>query len=247
MHSLLAFLPGSFFPTRCARLPWTCPGRASSGKAAKRRWFARQISDPFVRQAKEEGYRCRSAFKLLQMDSQFGLLRPGLRVVDCGAAPGSWSQVVVQRVNALGVQARPQGVVIGLDLSPIDALPGAIFLDHCDIHNAETQKRVQHFLPGNIADVILSDMAPNASGIRQLDQSNMMLLCYTVLALAESTLQPGGSFLCKLWNGADAGTLRRHVETLFKDVRQVKPLASRSESAEIYFVAREYCGQNKVI
>uniref|UniRef100_UPI00358E4019 rRNA methyltransferase 2, mitochondrial-like n=1 Tax=Myxine glutinosa TaxID=7769 RepID=UPI00358E4019 len=237
----------AFLPTRCARLPWTCPGRASSDKAATRKWLARQIADPFVRQAKEEGYRCRSAYKLLQMDSQLGLFRPGLRVVDCGAAPGSWSQVVAQRVNALGVQGRPQGVVIGFDLSPIDPLPGAIFLDHCDIRSAETQKRVQRFLPGNVADVILSDMAPNASGIRQLDQSNMMSLCHAVLALAEGTLQPGGAFLCKLWNGTDAGALRRRVETLFKDVRQVKPLASRSESAEIYFVAREYCGRNKAM
>ncbi|XP_076865332.1 rRNA methyltransferase 2, mitochondrial [Brachyhypopomus gauderio] len=212
-------------------------GRSS----ADQRWLVRQINDPFVKAAHSHNFRCRSAFKLMEMDDKFRILRPGLSVIDCGAAPGAWSQVAVQRVNSTAERPElPRGSVIGLDLLHIAPLEGAHFLLKKDITDANTHTELQRLLPQNHADVILSDMAPNASGFRELDQERLVSMCFSLLELAEKVLRPGGTLLCKYWDGASAHKLRERVAHSFRDVRTVKPKASRKESAELYFLATTY-------
>uniref|UniRef100_A0AAV2KKL0 rRNA methyltransferase 2, mitochondrial n=1 Tax=Knipowitschia caucasica TaxID=637954 RepID=A0AAV2KKL0_KNICA len=143
-----------------------------------------------------------SAFKLLEIDEKFQLLHPGQTVVDCGAAPGAWSQVAVQRVNSTGTDvSAPRGTVVGFDLLNIAALDGAHFLPHHDITDPATHAKLQQLLPEGHADVILSDMAPNASGFKELDCEKLFSICLSLIDLAEKVLLPGGSLLCKYWDG----------------------------------------------
>nr|XP_033819020.1 rRNA methyltransferase 2, mitochondrial isoform X2 [Geotrypetes seraphini]XP_033819021.1 rRNA methyltransferase 2, mitochondrial isoform X2 [Geotrypetes seraphini] len=212
-----------------------------SKTAIEQGWLARQQRDPFVKAAHRENYRCRSAFKLLEMDEKHHILRPGLCVVDCGAAPGAWSQVAVQRVNAAGTKPdRPVGFVIGVDLLHCSPLEGAIFLANADITNSRTHMNIKDKLPTGKADVILSDMAPNACGIRDLDHHRLVNMCLSLLDLAQSILSPGGTLLCKLWDGGESSVLRNRLVQVFQDVKTVKPHASRKESAETYFLAKSY-------
>uniref|UniRef100_A0A8C6UTJ3 rRNA methyltransferase 2, mitochondrial n=1 Tax=Neogobius melanostomus TaxID=47308 RepID=A0A8C6UTJ3_9GOBI len=204
--------------------------------AAEHRWLQRQIRDPYVKASHDQNYRCRSAFKLLEIDDKFRLLLPGHAVVDCGAAPGAWSQVAVQRVNSTGTDlflslrpSSPRGTVVGVDLLNIAALDGAHFLTHHD-----------DLLPGGRAHVLLSDMAPNASGFRELDSEKLVSMCLTLTDLAEKVLLPGGSLLCKYWDGLLSHSLQEKLSCVFGSVRTVKPNASRKDSAERYFLARMY-------
>ncbi|XP_007903945.1 rRNA methyltransferase 2, mitochondrial isoform X2 [Callorhinchus milii] len=208
---------------------------------AEKRWVARQLRDPFVKAAQRENYRCRSAFKLLEINEKHKFLRPGVKVVDCGAAPGAWSQVAVHQVNATGANPEaPVGFVVGVDLLHISPLPGAAFLSRSDILEPDVQARIQRLLLGGEAHVIVSDMAPNASGIRELDQERLVELCRGVLCLAEKVLCAGGTLLCKFWDGAESNLLRNRLTEAFRDVKTVKPLASRKESSEIYLLAKHY-------
>ncbi|XP_026856314.1 rRNA methyltransferase 2, mitochondrial isoform X2 [Electrophorus electricus] len=210
-------------------------------KSADQRWLVRQMSDPFVKAAHSQNYRCRSAFKLIEMDEKYSILKPGFSVIDCGAAPGAWSQVAVQRVNSTGERPDlPRGSVIGIDLLHIAPLEGAHFLFNQDITDANMHTVLQRLLPQTHADVILSDMAPNASGFRELDHERLVSMCFSLLELAEKLLRPGGSLVCKYWDGASTHKLREHLTHSFRDVRTVKPKASRKESAELYFLARMF-------
>nr|XP_055046550.1 rRNA methyltransferase 2, mitochondrial [Misgurnus anguillicaudatus] len=209
--------------------------------AADKRWLVRQLSDPFVKAAHFQNYRCRSAFKLIEMDDKYTILKPGFTVVDCGAAPGAWSQVAVQRVNSTGESTElPKGLVIGIDLLRIAPLDGAHFLSCHDITDPSTHTELERLLPEARADVILSDMAPNASGLRELDHEKLVTMCLSMLDLAEKVLHPGGSLVCKYWDGALAHKLRQRLSLMFQDVRTVKPKASRKESAELFFLARMF-------
>ncbi|KAM3863813.1 rRNA methyltransferase 2, mitochondrial [Diretmus argenteus] len=209
--------------------------------AAEQRWIVRQLKDPFVKASRVHNYRCRSAFKLLEIDDRFKVLKPGFSVVDCGAAPGAWSQVAVQRVNSAGTDTElPRGTVVGIDLLNIAPLDGAHFLSKHDITDPATHTRLLDLLPGARADVILSDMAPNASGFRDMDHEKIIALCLTLLDLAEKVLKPGGSLVCKYWDGFLARELQEKLSRVFSSVRTLKPKASRTDSSELYCLARTY-------
>ncbi|XP_078414667.1 rRNA methyltransferase 2, mitochondrial isoform X2 [Cetorhinus maximus] len=208
---------------------------------AEQRWLSRQLRDPYVKSARQQNYRCRSAFKLLEIDEKHSILRPGISVIDCGAAPGAWSQVAVDRVNATSNDLdAPVGFVVGVDLLHIPPLDGAVFLPHSDLLDPAVQARIQESLPTGEAQVILSDVAPNASGIRELDQQQLAKLCLCVLGLARRVLSPGGTLLCKFWDGSNSRLLQNRLTELFREVKILKPAASRKESSEIYFLAKCY-------
>ncbi|KAM8960418.1 rRNA methyltransferase 2, mitochondrial [Pelodytes ibericus] len=208
---------------------------------AEQRWIARQTSDPYVKAAHQSNYRCRSAFKLLEIDQKYTLLLPGHHVIDCGAAPGAWSQVASEKVNSLGKDPELRaGFVVGVDLLHISPLEGVVFLSNSDVTDPVIQNKIIDLLPSGKADVILSDMAPNASGIRGMDHQRLVSMCLSLLGLMERVLRPGGSFLCKLWDGNESHLVRDKLRQRFQDVRNVKPRASRAESAETYLLARLY-------
>ncbi|XP_036864463.1 rRNA methyltransferase 2, mitochondrial isoform X2 [Manis javanica] len=204
-------------------------------------WLTRHLKDPFVKAAKVESYRCRSAFKLLEVNEKHRILQPGFRVLDCGAAPGAWSQVAVRKVNAAGTDPSASvGFVLGVDLLHIFPLEGATFLCPADITDPRTFQRVRELLPGGRADVILSDMAPNASGIRGLDHDRLISLCLSLLDMAADVLRPGGTLLCKMWAGSQSRHFQERLAGEFQCVRTVKPEASRKESSEVYLLAMQY-------
>ncbi|XP_059105419.1 rRNA methyltransferase 2, mitochondrial isoform X1 [Peromyscus eremicus] len=228
------------FPLKVQRFH-TAACRYKGRTGAEHLWLMRHLKDPFVKAAKAESYRCRSAFKLLELNEKHHILRPGLRVLDCGAAPGAWSQVAVQRVNATGADASsPVGYVLGVDLLHIFPLEGATFLCPADVTDPRTCQRILELLPRRRADVILSDMAPNATGIRDLDHDRLISLCLTLVDMAADILHPGGTLLCKTWAGSKSHLLQKRLNLEFQNTRVVKPEASRKESSEVYFLATQY-------
>ncbi|KAL7379371.1 hypothetical protein ABVT39_026725 [Epinephelus coioides] len=219
-----------------------CLMKKLKGKtAAEQRWLQRQLKDPYVKASHAQNFRCRSAFKLLEIDDKFRLLKPGYSVVDCGAAPGAWSQVAVQRVNSAGTDPESlHGTVVGIDLLNIPPLDGAHFLSSHDVTDPVTHAKLCDLLPNGQAHVILSDMAPNASGFREMDHEKLITMCLSLIDLAERILQPGGSLVCKYWDGILAHKLQEKLSGVFKSVQTLKPNASRKDSAERYFLARMY-------
>lgn len=214
---------------------------ARGRKLSSTRWLERQLNDPYVRQARAEGYRGRAAFKLIEIDDRFGFLRPGARVVDLGAAPGGWCQVAVLRVNADGARSgKPRGRVIGIDLQEMAPIPGAE-LHVLDFLAEGADDRVKAWLDGP-ADAVLSDMAAPATGHRQTDHLRIVALCEAAADLAMDVLRPGGAFVAKvLAGGAEAG-LQAALKRRFAKVANVKPRASRPDSAEKYVVATGFRG-----
>ncbi|XP_040295729.1 rRNA methyltransferase 2, mitochondrial [Bufo bufo] len=204
-------------------------------------WLTRQQRDPYVKAAHAQHYRCRSAFKLLEIDKEHKILQPGNRVVDCGAAPGAWSQVLVDKVNSLGQDpAKNVGFVLGVDLLRIAPLEGAVFLSKCDLTDPATHRKIIDLLPSGQADVILSDMAPNASGIKELDHQRLVGTCLSFVDFSSTVLRPGGNLLCKMWDGGESSLIRDKLQQRFQIVKTVKPKASRMESAEIYLLAKSH-------
>lgn len=199
--------------------------------ASSRQWLERQIKDPYAGAARRQGYRSRAAFKLIEIDDKHRLLRPGQRVLDLGAAPGGWCQVAAERVGA-------EGTVLGLDLLEIDPLPGVRLLQG-DITEPETAAALRAALEGP-ADLVLSDMAPNATGHRPTDQLRVLAVVEAALDLAEAVLRPGGAFLAKTLQLGGAQDLMTRLKRDFDSVRHVKPPASRQESAELYLLAEGY-------
>jgi 23S rRNA (uridine2552-2'-O)-methyltransferase len=201
------------------------------------RWLQRQLNDPYVAEAKKQGWRSRAAFKLLQLDEKFHLLKAGQRVVDLGAAPGGWTQVAVQRVKP----ERGKGCVVGLDLLEMEPVAGAtIFVG--DFTEDEDVAKLRGLLGGS-ADVVMSDMAANTTGHTQTDHLRIMALAELAADFAADVLAPGGIFICKLFQG---GAEKALLDTLKKDfavVKHAKPLASRSDSAELYIVATGFRGK----
>ncbi|XP_031168764.1 rRNA methyltransferase 2, mitochondrial [Sander lucioperca] len=223
----------------------SCLMKKLKGKTpAEQRWLQRQLKDPYVKASHAQNFRCRSAFKLLEIDDKFRLLQPGCSVVDCGAAPGAWSQVAVQRVNSAGTAegdaVLPHGTVVGIDLLNIPPLDGAHFLSSHDVTDPVTHTKLLELLPNGQAHVILSDMAPNASGFREMDHEKLITMCLSLIDLAEKILQPGGSLVCKYWDGILAHKLQKKLSSVFSSVQTLKPNASRKDSAERYFLARMY-------
>ncbi len=199
---------------------------AAGRSSASQRWLRRQLNDPFVVQARAEGWRSRAAFKLLALDDRYHLLGKGARVLDLGAAPGSWSQVALRRGAAL---------VVGIDLLPIAPLPGALFLQG-DCREAEVLARLRRELGGG-ADVVLSDMAPNTTGHAATDHLRIVALAEVAFEAALAVLAPGGAFVAKVFQGGSEARLLAELKRRFAAVHHAKPPASRKESSELYVVA----------
>jgi len=202
-------------------------------KPSSRAWLERQISDPYVARAKREGLRSRAAFKLAEIDDKFHLLRTGSRVVDLGAAPGGWSEIAARRVG-------PSGRVIALDILDMKPMAGVEFL-RLDFLDATAPDRLKAVLGGK-ADVVLSDMAANATGHRQTDHLRIMALAEAAAEFAGEVLAQGGTFLCKVLQGGTEAALLSALKRDFIGVKHVKPPASRSDSAELYLLARGFRG-----
>ena len=210
----------------------TARGRTVSSQ----RWLQRQLNDPYVAEAKKRGYRSRAAFKLLQIDDQFGFLKPGRRIVDLGAAPGGWTQVAVERTRA----ERGGGVVIGIDLMPVEPIAGATVLAK-DFYDDDAPAVLTELL-GRPADVVLSDMAASATGDSQVDHLRIMGLAEAAHDFARQILKPGGTFVAKVLRGGTERTLLEQLKRDFVKVRHVKPEASRADSAEMYVVGTGFRG-----
>lgn len=204
---------------------------------SQRAWLERQLNDPYVARAKREGYRSRAAYKLIEMDDKYRLLKPGGRVVDLGAAPGGWAQVAAARVG----RAAGRGRVVGIDLLEIDPLPG-IDLLMLDFMAPEAPGRLRELLDGE-ADLVMSDMAANATGHKKTDHLRIMGLAEAAAEFAREVLAPGGAFLAKVLQGGTEGALLADLKRDFAAVRHVKPAASRSDSAELYVLATGFRGR----
>jgi 23S rRNA (uridine2552-2'-O)-methyltransferase len=194
---------------------------------SQRAWIERQLNDPYVRRAKDEGWRSRAAFKLIDLDERFGVLRRGQRVVDLGAAPGGWTQVALKR----GI-----GAIVGIDLLPIEPLAGAVFLE-MDFLAPEAEGALQDALGGR-PDLVLSDMAANTTGHHRTDHIKTGALAEAAAQFALAHLAPGGTFVTKAFQGGLDAALLADLKREFASVRHAKPPASRAESAEIYVVAQ---------
>jgi 23S rRNA (uridine2552-2'-O)-methyltransferase len=209
-------------------------GRARS--LSSKLWLERQLNDPYVARAKREGLRSRAAYKLAEIDDKFHFLKTGAKVVDLGAAPGGWSQIVAKRVGA----AEGKGRVVAMDLLEMEEVPGVDFLqlDFLD----EKAPQVLRDLLGRRADVVLSDMAANATGHRQTDHLKIMALVEVAAEFAGEVLKPGGTFVAKVLQGGTEASLLAGLKRDFGSVKHVKPAASRADSAELYLVATGFRG-----
>jgi 23S rRNA (uridine2552-2'-O)-methyltransferase len=203
------------------------------------KWLRRQLNDPYVAAAKTEGWRSRAAYKLIELDDKYKLLKPGMRVVDLGAAPGGWTQVAVKRVkSAEGEKGR--GFVLGVDINPVDPIVGATLMQQDFLEDGADLKIIEAL--GGKADLVLSDMAAPATGHRQTDHIRIMLLCELALDFALRVLNPGGVFLAKVLRGGTENELLATMKRDFRSVRHVKPPASRADSAESYVIATGFRG-----
>jgi 23S rRNA (uridine2552-2'-O)-methyltransferase len=210
---------------------------------SSRAWLERQIKDPYVARAKRDGFRSRAAYKLAEIDDKYHLFRPAMRVLDLGAAPGGWSEVAARRV---GVSGR----VVALDILDMKLIAGVEFLKF-DFLDQAASERLRAALSGNAdekrkekVDVVLSDMAANTTGHRQTDHLRIMALAEAAAHFAREVLAPGGSFLCKVLQGGTEAALLSDLKRDFSSVRHVKPPASRSDSAELYLLARGFRGRS---
>jgi 23S rRNA (uridine2552-2'-O)-methyltransferase len=212
----------------------TGKGRPLSSKL----WLERQLNDPYVARAKAEGLRSRAAFKLAEIDDRHHLLKGGRSVVDLGAAPGGWGQVAARRVGA----DEGRGRVVAIDILSMDPIPGVAFVQ-LDFLDPAAPERLREML-GGPADVVLSDMAANATGHRRTDHLKIMALAEAAADFARAVLKPGGAFLAKVLQGGTETSLLADLKRDFATVRHVKPAASRTDSAELYVLATGFRGNS---
>jgi 23S rRNA (uridine2552-2'-O)-methyltransferase len=205
--------------------------KSKGRKLSSKLWLERQLNDPYVARAKREGFRSRAAYKLIEIDDKARVLKKGMRVIDLGAAPGGWSQVAARRVGA-------QGRVVAIDVLPMDAIAGVDFAQ-LDFLRVDAPEKLRVML-GGPADVVLSDMAANATGHAKTDHLKIMGLVEAAADFAREVLAPGGSFLAKVLQGGTEAALLTALKREFKSVKHVKPAASRSDSAELYLLATGY-------
>ena len=201
---------------------------------SSQQWLKEHFSDEYVKLAQERGYRSRAVFKLEEMQARDRLLRPGMFVVDLGAAPGGWSQYAVKHIGK-------HGKIIALDLLPMEALDGVTFIQG-DFHSDEVLEALMTSLEGQRIDLVMSDMAPNTTGSRAIDQPRAMYLAELALDFAGKVLKPGGAFAVKLFMGAGFEEFQRQVKQSFGQVLIRKPKASRDRSPEVYMVAKGFTG-----
>ena len=209
---------------------------ARGRKSSSTRWLQRQLNDPYVAEAKARGFRSRATFKLTEMDEAHGLLKPGMRVVDLGAAPGGWSQIAAERVGSTEDDPR----VVAIDVLDMEPLPGVRFAQ-MDFTDDDAPERLKAML-GGPADLVMSDMAPNTTGHRQTDHLRIMALCEMAADFACDVLAPGGAFVTKTRRGGTEGELLAELKRRFDTVKHVKPSASRAESSELYLLAQGFRG-----
>ena len=218
--------------------------RVKSGKGrslSSKLWLERQLNDPYVARARREGFRARAAFKLIEVDDKQHLLKPGARVVDLGAAPGGWSQVAAERVGSV----HGKGKVVAIDRLEMAPTAGVEFIQRHFL-DPGTGDRIKTLLGGS-ADVVLSDMAANATGHRATDHLRVMVLAEAAADFAREVLAPGGAFLCKVLQGGTEATLLAALKRDFAHVKHVKPAASRPDSAELYLLATGFRGPRQPI
>ena len=214
---------------------------ARGRKLSSTLWLQRQLNDPYVRRAQDDGYRGRAAYKILELNEKFNFLTAGARVVDLGCAPGGWCQVAVARVNALGEKkGKAIGKVLGVDLQVVEPVAGAE-LYQLDFLSEGADAQVQSWL-GSPADVVLSDMAAASSGHKQTDHLRIISLCEAAAYFAFDVLEIGGSFVAKVLAGGAEGDLQKLLKQRFTKVANVKPPASRADSSEKFVVALGYRG-----
>jgi 23S rRNA (uridine2552-2'-O)-methyltransferase len=226
------------------------PGGLRTGRAAKvklkrgakrtvsqRAWLERQLSDPYVAEARRLGYRSRAAFKLIEIDDKFHILKPGARIVDLGAAPGGWSIVAAVRTKA----EEGRGQVVAIDMHAMEPIKGVTIL-HKDFYDEDAPALLLAALGGEKADAVLSDMAPHATGHRGTDHLQIMALVEAAHDFARHVLKPGGTFLAKVLRGGTEGELQKRLKHDFVTVRHVKPKSSRDDSAELYVLATGFRG-----
>ena len=206
--------------------------RAGARTASSSRWLREHFDEAYVKRAQSEGWRSRAAFKLEEIDQKDRLLKPGQTVLDLGAAPGGWTQYVARRLDG-------RGRIVALDILPMDAFEGVTVLEG-DFREEETLQRLLAVLADAPADLVLSDMAPNMSGTRVVDQPRAMLLAELAVDLARQVLRPGGSLLVKVFQGEGFDALLKDLRAAFGSVVTRKPQASRARSPELYLLARNY-------
>ena len=199
---------------------------ADKKSMSSQQWIKRQLADKWSEKARAEGWRSRAAFTLSEMDEQLRLIRPGSRVIDLGAAPGGWVQVALKKGAA---------AVVGVDLLEIDPIPGAILIQADFTEPGVDQQQIDAL--GGAPDLVLSDMAHNTIGHRQTDHLKIIALIEIAAEFAIRTLKPGGHFVTKNFQGGDAGGVLEQLRAEFRDVKFVKPAASRKDSSEVYLVA----------
>ena len=216
--------------------------KSARGKTVRQvKWLQRQLNDPYVKRAQLEGFRGRAAFKILELNEKYNFLIPGSRVVDLGCAPGGWSQVAVDLVNALGVKKNVKiGSVIGIDLQEVEVLPGAKFYQ-IDFMANDADLEVKNILEGK-ANVVMSDMAASSSGHKKTDHLRIMALCETAAYFAFDVLEEGGTFVAKVLAGGAESDLQTLLKQKFTKVYNVKPPSSRSDSSEKFVVALGFRG-----
>ncbi|SFG11488.1 23S rRNA Um-2552 2'-O-methyltransferase [Palleronia marisminoris] len=214
---------------------------ARGRRLSSTRWLQRQLNDPYVKRAKDEGFRGRAAFKIMELDDKYEFLRPGARVVDLGCAPGGWCQVAVPRVNSDGSRAgKPQGRVIGVDLQEVEPIAGAE-IHQLDFMEPGADDLVKEWL-GGPADVVMSDMAASSSGHKQTDHNRIVALCEAAAELAFDVLVEGGTFVAKVLQGGAEDSLQAELKRRFDKVANVKPPSSRSDSSEKFVIAQGFRG-----
>ncbi|KRY75076.1 putative ribosomal RNA methyltransferase 2, partial [Trichinella pseudospiralis] len=215
--------------------------------SSSKQWIARHLRDPYVVRCRSENYRCRSAFKLLEIDDRFQILQPGMLVLDLGSSPGSWSQVLSRRVNSVKLGSKPFGKVFAVDRQPMQPLDGVTWLGPLDLSVGDSVPLLQRRLltdGGEPLDAVVSDMAPNATGCASVDHERIVQLGFLSLSIAIRCLKLADRsfFLCKLWQGVEQWHFADEVKRHFGNFKIVKPTASRKESAELYFLARQFKG-----
>ncbi len=198
-------------------------------------WLREHFTDPYVKEAQQKGYRSRAVFKLQEINTRDRILKPGMTVVDLGSTPGGWSQEAAKLVG-------PRGRVIALDLLPMEPLPGVEFMQ-ADFTEAGTLDKLLQDLKGTPIHLVMSDMSPNISGMKSVDQPRGMVLAELALEFARQVLAPGGDLLLKLFQGAGFTSIMRELGLSFKEVKVRKPKASRARSPELYVLARNFRGR----
>jgi 23S rRNA (uridine2552-2'-O)-methyltransferase len=208
----------------------------TSSKKVNKAWLHDHINDPYVKLANREGYRARAAYKLKEIDETFGLIKPGYLVVDLGCTPGAWSQYVRRRLSPTGAAVGDlNGTIIGLDLLPMEPIEGVTFIQG-DFREAEVLTQLEQALSGRLADIVVSDMAPNLSGISSADAARIEHLVELAIEFAQNHMKPSGALVAKVFHGPSYNDVVLHFKAAFEVVKPYKPKASRDRSSETFLV-----------